>query len=167
MSRSGRLFAIAAGVVILGMMGVTATDVALRFFLDAPLTGAFEVVEISMALAIFGGMSLAAMRCEHITVNLLESRLPDAARRWQRAFGDVVCAVVAAALAWRIAIRAQALLAAGETTLVLQIQRGYVAWVVTLLCAMAAGVFLWTAWRSLAGTGGAAPGGEPEQGGAL
>jgi TRAP-type C4-dicarboxylate transport system permease small subunit len=143
------LFAGAAGILVLGMMLVTAADVGLRFFFDAPLGGAFEVTEISMALVIFAGLSLAAVRREHITVNLLESVLPEPARRWQRVFGDLVCAGVAAVLAWRIGIRAQALLAAGETTLVLGVGRGYVAWGVAALCAIACGTFVRCAWHAL------------------
>ena len=145
----GNLFATAAGILVLGMMLVTSLDVGLRFFFNAPLGGAFEVTEISMALVIFAGMSLAAARREHITVNLLETALPERARRWQRGLGDLVCAVVAAVLAWRIGIRAQSLLAAGETTLVLGIGRGYIAWTVAVLCAVAAGVFLRCAWQAL------------------
>ena len=107
----GNLFATAAGILVLGMMLVTSLDVGLRFFFNAPLGGAFEVTEISMALVIFAGMSLAAARREHITVNLLETALSERARRWQRVLGDLVCAMVAAVLAWRIGIRAQPLLA--------------------------------------------------------
>ncbi|HET9205820.1 MAG TPA: TRAP transporter small permease [Burkholderiaceae bacterium] len=158
----GNLFATAAGILVLGMMLVTSLDVGLRFFFNAPLGGAFEVTEISMALVIFAGMSLAAARREHITVNLLETALSERARRWQRVLGDLVCAMVAAVLAWRIGIRAQSLLAAGETTLVLGIGRGYIAWTVAVLCAVAAGVFLRCAWQGLTRTG-TAPDQQPGQ----
>lgn len=167
MSAPARLFAAVAGLLVLGMMAVTAVDVVLRFFFNAPLTGAFEVTEISMALVIFAGMSLAAARREHITVNLLESRLSPRARRWQRGLGDLVCALVAGVMAWRIALRAQALLAAGETTLVLQVKRGYVAGAVSLLCLVAAGVLLCAAWRELRGRTVDPDAAPAEQGGAL
>jgi TRAP-type C4-dicarboxylate transport system permease small subunit len=167
MSGVGRLFALATGILILCMMLVTSVDVGLRFFFNAPLPGAFEITEIAMGLVIFAGMSLAAARREHITVNLLESRLSDRVRRWQRVFGDLVCAAVTATMGWRIALRAEGLLAANETTLVLQVKRGYVAWSVTLLCAVATAVFLWAAWREYAGREPAAAAEQLGQGAAL
>jgi len=131
------------------MMGVTSVDVALRYFLNAPLKGAFEMTEISMAMVIFAGISLAAVRREHITVDLLESRTPPWLRRWQRVFADLVCAVALGVLAWRIAVRAESLLASRETTLVLGVLRGHVAWAMAVLCVIAAGVFLWWVWRGI------------------
>lgn len=148
LARLGRVFAGATGVLVLFMMAVTTVDVALRYFLNAPLKGAFEMTEISMAMVIFAGMSLATARREHITVNLLEGRLPPRLRRWQRVLADVVCAVAVALLAWRIAVRGAGLVASQETTLVLGLQRGYVAYAMAVLCVLAVGVFLHAAWRA-------------------
>jgi TRAP-type C4-dicarboxylate transport system permease small subunit len=147
LDRLGRAFAAAIGVLILAMMAVTSIDVVLRYFFNAPLKGAFEMTEIGMALVIFSGMSLATVRREHITVNVLESMLSPAVRRWQRIGGDLVCAVVTALLAWRIVVRGGALLDSGETTLVLGVPRGYVAYAMGALCTLAVLVFLWAAKR--------------------
>ena len=144
--RLGQGFAGAVGVLILAMMAVTTPDVVLRYFFNAPLKGAFEMTEIAMACVIFGGMSLATARREHITVNLFESRLSPAQRRWQRIGGDLVCAAVTALLAWRIVVRGSALLDSRETTLVLGVQRGYVAYTMGVLCTLAVLVFVHAAW---------------------
>ncbi len=143
----GRAFAALSGVAILFMMAVTSVDVIGRFFFNAPLTGAFELTELTMALVIFAGLSLAALAREHITVNLFESRIPERARRWQLVAGNVVCAAVVAVMAWRILERGNALLASRETTLVLGVMRGHVAWAMAALCAVATLVFLYCAWR--------------------
>lgn len=147
MKSVGRLFATLAGVAILFMMAVTSIDVIGRFFFNTPLKGAFEMTEITMALVIFGGLSLAALSREHITVNLLESRTPKWARRWQVIAGDIVCAAVVAVMGWRIFERGNALVQSRETTLVLGVMRGYVAWAMAFLCAVAVLVFLYCAWR--------------------
>lgn len=147
MNRIGRLFAALCGILILFMMGVTTVDVALRYFLNAPLKGAFEMTEISMAMVIFAGLSLAAIRREHITVNLLESKVPPWLRRWQRVGGDLVCAVAVAVLGWQVWVRGAKLLASNETTLVLGVQRGYVAYAMGVLCVVAVAVFVYCAWR--------------------
>ncbi len=136
-----------AGVAILFMMAVTSIDVVGRFFFNAPLKGAFEMTEITMALVIFTGLSLAALSRDHITVNLFESRTPKWARRWQVVAGDVVCAAVVAVMGWRILERGSALVESRETTLVLGVLRGYVAWAMAALCAVAVLVFLYCAWR--------------------
>jgi len=147
LDKLGRAFAGATGALILFMMAITSIDVVLRYFFNAPLKGAFEMTEISMAMVIFAGMSLATARREHITVNLFESRLSPSARRWQRIGGDVVCAAATAVLAWRIVVRGNALIDSHETTLVLGVQRGHVAYAMGVLCALAVAVFLHAAWR--------------------
>jgi len=147
LKRIGRVFAVLAGAAILFMMAVTSIDVVGRFFFNAPLHGAFELTEITMALVIFAGLSLAALSRDHITVNLFESSTPPWARRWQVVAGDVVCAAVVATMGWRIFERGSALLQARETTLVLGVMRGYIAWAMAALCAIAALVFLYCAWR--------------------
>lgn len=143
-----RAFATLAGAAILFMMAVTSIDVIGRFFFNAPLKGAFEMTEITMALVIFAGLSLAALAREHITVNLFESRTPKWARRWQVVAGDIVCAAVVAVMGWRILERGSALVEARETTLVLGVLRGHVAWAMAALCTVAVMVFLYCAWRS-------------------
>jgi len=147
LNRVGRAFAVLAGAAILFMMAVTSIDVIGRFFFNAPLRGAFELTEITMALVIFTGLSLAALSREHITVNLLESRMPKWARRWQVVGGDVVCAAVVAVMGWRIFERGSALVQSRETTLVLGVMRGHIAWAMAALCAVAVLVFLYCAWR--------------------
>ncbi len=130
------------GVLVLLMMAVTTVDVAGRYFLNRPLPGAFEVTEMAMALVIFAGLSLAAGRREHITVNLLEARLPPAVRRWQAVAGDLLCAAVMAVMTWRIAARAAHLVSTGEKLLVTGVLRGYVAWAMAALSAVAVIAFL-------------------------
>ena len=155
MKSLGRAFATLAGVAILFMMAVTSIDVVGRFFFNTPLKGAFEMTEITMALVIFAGLSLAALSREHITVNLFESRTPKWARRWQVVAGDIVCAAVVAVMGWRILERGSALVASRETTLVLGVMRGHVAWAMAALCAVAVLVFLYCAWRGARKPGGA------------
>jgi len=164
----GRAFAAATGALILFMMAITSIDVVLRYFFNAPLRGAFEMTEIGMALVIFAGMSLATARREHITVNLFESRLSPRVRRWQRIGGDLVCAAATAVLAWRIVVRGTSLLDSHETTLVLGVQRGTVAYAMGALCTLAVLVFATSAWREFRRPPAAEDGaGAPTQGTAL
>lgn len=139
---AGRILAVAAGVMILAMMVVTSIDVGGRYFFNRPLHGGYEITEILMGLVIFAGMPLATAAREHITVNFLESVLSRRRRQWQAAIGDLVCAVVAAIMAWRIFERGSGLVRVGETTLQLGIARGHIAWAMAVLLAIAAAVFV-------------------------
>lgn len=138
----GRALAALPGLLVLLMMAVTTLDVLGRYFLNRPLTGAFEVTEMAMALVIFAGLGLAARRREHITVNLLETRLGPGGRRVQAVAADLVCAGVTAALAWRVASRGTFLLATGEKLLVTGVPRGAVALAMAALAGGAALAFL-------------------------
>ncbi len=132
---------IGAGM-ILAMMLVTSIDVVGRYFLAKPLWGGFEMTEILMGLVVFAGMPIATARREHITIDLFEAYLGLRVRSWQACLGDLVCALIAAAIAWRMWVRGQALLDVGETTMQLGVPRGLVACIMAALMAVAAGVFV-------------------------
>jgi len=139
---AGRALEYAGGTMILAMMVVTTIDVVGRYFLSKPLWGGFETTEILMGLVVFAGMPMATARREHITIDLFDTLLSFKLRCWQAAIGDVVCAGIAAVLAWRVWVRGQALLDVGETTMQLGIPRGYVALAMGALMAAAAVVFV-------------------------
>ncbi len=149
LGRLGRVLALAAGLMILFMMTVTAIDVVGRYFFNRPLPGAFEFTEIMMGLVIFAGMPLATAAREHITVNFLEKAISRRARCLQAALADVVCAAVTAVLAWRVLVRGATLVETGEVTLVLGVGRGYIAWAMAALAAVTAVVFLYAGWIAL------------------
>ena len=86
---------------------------------------------------------------EHITVNFLESVVSPRVRCIQVAFGDVLCAGVAAVMAWRVYARGLDLIAAHETTMLLGVGRGYIAITMGVLMAVAAAVFVYNAGRAV------------------
>lgn len=138
----GRVLEYVGGAMILAMMVVTTIDVVGRYFFSKPLWGGFETTEILMGLVVFAGMPMATARRDHITIDLFDAMLSWRTRCWQAALGDLVCAAIAAALAWRIWMRGQQLVNVGETTMQLGIPRGYVALGMAVLMAVAALVFV-------------------------
>lgn len=149
LGRTGRIVSTIAGAMIFFMMVVTTADVIGRDFLNVPLFGAFEMTEILMGLVIFAGMPLTTAAREHITVNFLESSLSYRTRCVQAALGDVLCAGVAAVMAWRICARGLGLIEAHETTMMLGVGRGYIAIAMGVLMAAAALVFVCNAGRAV------------------
>jgi TRAP-type C4-dicarboxylate transport system permease small subunit len=138
----GRILGIIAGAMIMAMMVVTTIDVIGRDLFNRPLLGAFEVTEILMGLMIFAGMPLATAARDHITVNFVESVLPPRALCVQAAATDVICALIAGVMAWRMFLRGSGLIEANEATLVLGVPRGLIAWGMSVLLAATSVTFL-------------------------
>jgi TRAP-type C4-dicarboxylate transport system permease small subunit len=59
-----------AALVLFGMVVVTCIDVIGRYFLNAPLYGGSEIVQVSMAGVIFLSLPVMFFRHEHIVVDL-------------------------------------------------------------------------------------------------
>lgn len=149
LGRPGRALATVAGGMVLAMMVVTTVDVIGRDVFNVPLFGAFEMTEILMGLVIFAGMPGTTAMREHITVNLIENIVSPRVRMLQTGLGGVLCAAVAAVMAWRICWRGLGLIEAGETTMMLGIGRGYIAVAMAMLLALTGLVFAYCALTAL------------------
>ncbi|NRG17450.1 TRAP transporter small permease [Rhizobiales bacterium] len=140
--RTGRAFLgglrIIAGLLILIMMAVTFVDVIGRYVFSSPLPGAFELTEVLLGLVIFAGLPLVTLREEHVTVDLVTSRVPHFIRQWLLKFAHVVTAAVLIVLAWRLGIIARDLSAYGDATVFLRLPLGPVAGIMAALCACGA-----------------------------
>jgi TRAP-type C4-dicarboxylate transport system permease small subunit len=76
---SSVLNAVGTGVLFL-LMVLTAADVSLRYFLNHPIPGVFELTELAMVVVVFFGLAYTASKRSHIAVDLVVARLP---QRWQ------------------------------------------------------------------------------------
>lgn len=146
LGRAGRALAVVAGLMIAAMMFITATDVIGRYFLRISTGIAFQSTEILMGLVIFAGMPLATAAREHVSANFLELALNARGRCLQAAVIDLICAVIAVVLAWRVFERGQSLVLSNEVFLEFGgLKRGYVAWVMAALILCTALAFIWAA----------------------
>jgi len=93
-------------VAIIASMAVIATitiiDVIGRYIFNAPLPGAFEIQEFTMAVLIFSGLPLVTSEKGHITVSLFDGvfRKSRAVFRLQRTLINLVSACVIAFLGY-------------------------------------------------------------------
>ncbi|MDP2916793.1 MAG: TRAP transporter small permease, partial [Dehalococcoidia bacterium] len=63
-----------AGAAILAlMMGLVTVDVCLRFFFNRPLSGTYEIVELMMAVLVFGALAYTAIKKSHISIDAVTS----------------------------------------------------------------------------------------------
>lgn len=72
-------------VAIAAMATTTVVDVLGRYFLNSPLTGASEIIEICLGLAISAAVPMVSAKGNHITVSLIDGVLSkEAIRVWRR-----------------------------------------------------------------------------------
>lgn len=110
-----------AALMLVAMALLTCIDVVGRYFLNRPLTGAFELTELAMGALIFTSLPLVTMRRQQVTVDLFNRLVPRPWRRAQSALFDGVATVCMAVIGWRLWVKAADMAQTGETTAVLQI----------------------------------------------
>ena len=81
------------------MMTVTCADVILRFFRH-PLTGTYEMVGFSGAVAVSFALALTAIERGNIAVDFLVQRFSKKTQAWVERVNDLVLAVLFACIAW-------------------------------------------------------------------
>jgi len=145
-ARAGRVAAdalkLVASVLLFAMMLVTFVDVVGRYFFGHSLNGAYELTEVLLGLVVFAGLPIVTWRGEHVTVDLLTSRLPARPRITLARLTAAVTALVLAVLAWRLGSTAHDLLGYGDATVFLGIPLGPVAGVMAALAGVGAAAAL-------------------------
>jgi len=68
------------------LMLLTVADIFLRYFFNAPITGATEISRLMMIVIVFPALGWAAIDRAHVRVDLIVSRMPS---RVQRIFGSI------------------------------------------------------------------------------
>jgi TRAP-type C4-dicarboxylate transport system permease small subunit len=97
-----RLLALAAGCILLLLMGTTVLDVVMRYWFRTPLASVWELTEFSMALIVFLGIAHCGWTGGHIAVDLFDRWL----KRPSLRFLPALIAFIGAALFALIAVRA-------------------------------------------------------------
>jgi len=69
-ARAGQFIAWLAALVLLWLVGLTCVDVVGRYFFRAPVVGAVELVQLSMAGIIFLSLPLMFLKNDHVIVDL-------------------------------------------------------------------------------------------------
>jgi TRAP-type C4-dicarboxylate transport system permease small subunit len=147
-----RWTAIAGGAVLLAITLLTVASVVLREVTGRPIPGDFELVEIGCAVAVFAFLPYCQMIGGNVLVEFVTARAPVRVQAALDALAQLAYTLIAALLAWRLALGGADLKAYGETTMVLGVP---VWWAfvpivpATVLLALACAH---TAWKSLGKT---------------
>lgn len=125
-------------VLLMAMMLITVVDVIGRYGLQQPLPGAYELIELMLAIVIFTALPLVCLRDENITVTILIEHFPSRTRQIHAGVVSLLCAGVLAAVAWRLYAHAAQLASYGDVTMFLRLPRGPIGYTMAVLSALGA-----------------------------
>jgi len=112
---------LAASAILFSMMALTFADVVMRYLLNQPIRGGFELTELMLLLLIFAGLPLVSHADEHVTMDFVDRILPARARDLLARAVHGLCAAVMFFLTWQVWLKAGKIGAYGDTTDVLRI----------------------------------------------
>jgi TRAP-type C4-dicarboxylate transport system permease small subunit len=98
------------------IMFLVAVDVCLRYLFNSPLEGAYEAVELMMAIMFCYGIAYTQRQKGHVAVNLVVSRLRDRNRAIVSSIVSFISLVLFALFTWQSFLKGVGSLRTGETT---------------------------------------------------
>jgi TRAP-type C4-dicarboxylate transport system permease small subunit len=125
-----------AGLFLAAMMVLTGTDVTLRYFLNRPIPGSYEITEYMMPVIVAFGLAFCQLEKEHVQVDLFTSLLPKRLQRLCKIGAHLLMATVYGVIAWQTSVRARELMVSGQYSEVLYIPIYPFVWVVCAGCAV-------------------------------
>lgn len=144
-----RVLALGGGVVLLGLMGLVAFDVVMRYVLRIPFLGAYEMTELAMALIVFLGLPYCAATGGHVAVDVFGPVLDRPALRWVNVLLPLAGAALTVVMAWQSVLYALDSRSRGEATNMLGIDLFPFQLVSALSLALFCAVLLHQAWKAL------------------
>lgn len=140
--------------ILFVMMLLTITDVALRYVFNAPLKGAYELTELSLAMLIYAGLPLVSLRNLHVTTDFLDQFLGARGQRIAAVLINLLCGLGLIGVGWVVWGKAVALGAAGDTTLVRGILLAPFVYAISVMVFITSVIHLEKAFRGDAELGG-------------
>jgi TRAP-type C4-dicarboxylate transport system permease small subunit len=111
-----------AVLMVLAMVLLTITDVSMRKFVDKPMTGVTEMVELALGVAFFFALPGVFWRCAHITMDIIDDHSPQWRSTLQRV-ATAFNALVLVVLVWHMWQPMLDVIAFGDTSADLQIPK--------------------------------------------
>ena len=121
LERLARAVALAGGLLLVGVMGMTVISVLGRFLFNAPVPGDYEITELAIGIAAFAFFPYCHITNANIVVELFTGRMPARYKAALDAVHNITFAIVAGLITWRLFIGGMRKLDDGETTMFLGI----------------------------------------------
>ena len=96
--------AVAGGIVMLAFTAASVASIISRSVFGAPLVGDFELTERGTAIAVFAMLPYCHLRGGNVVVDMFVGMFAPAVRRFLAVLCDVLFAVVAGLMTWRLAL---------------------------------------------------------------
>jgi TRAP-type C4-dicarboxylate transport system permease small subunit len=100
---------------------LTVCTVLGRAFLNTPIPGDFELVELGAAMAISFFLPYCQIQEGNVIVDLVTTKAPMWAKRLLGALGDLLLLTISALISWRLVLGCIQYREYGDTTMILQI----------------------------------------------
>lgn len=136
LKRISNVLAGVACLVLIAVMAITFVDVVGRYFFNAPVTFAVELIQLGMGMLVLFGLAITTLERGHIAVDILDTVVPGWVQRLFASLAALSGLVFIALIAWRLWDRGVLFRGDGLATDVLFLP----VWPVVLLMAIAAGV---------------------------
>ena len=134
-----------AVLMVMVMVLLTITDVTMRKFVDKPMTGVTEMVELALGGAFFFALPGVFWRCAHITMDIIDDHLPQWRLALQRV-ATVFNGIVLVVLVWHMWQPMLDVISFGDTSADLQIPKIWFmapAWLGILLSLLVVMLQMW------------------------
>jgi len=146
-----QFLAIVSCAFLFAMMALTFIDVGGRYLFDSPLPAAYEIVSFIMPGIIFCALPTVNLREGHVTIDLLDSFVPERLVRWQNFTVNLFAGIVLGFISWRLAMRSYDHYRFFEATDELYLTLWYFSAAMAVLCGIAALMFVLNALGYLLG----------------
>lgn len=110
-----------AVVSLCAMSLITVVDATGRYFLNAPLAGTVELIELLMILVIFASIPIVTQTRTHVKVDVFNLFRSHRSQAFQARLVQLLSAGVSGLLAWATWLKAQSVLDYGDMTQMLSI----------------------------------------------
>jgi TRAP-type C4-dicarboxylate transport system permease small subunit len=154
--RLARGFALAGGLVLVGLTLMSLASIVGRAAFATPLPGDYELIQLGCAVSVAAFLPLCQMRGGHVLVDFFTAHARPEVRGALDALGALLLAVAAGVFAWRLTAGAIGLRAANDQTTILAIPTW---WAVALMVpsfALFSATGFYTAWQHWRGRHGGA-----------
>lgn len=115
--------AIIAGLLTAALMFLTACDVFLRYSLNLPLPGTYELTEMMMCAIVFFALAYTAARGGDISLDLFVKRFSERGQTIAGIFNSLLSLGLVSLITWQVFVLANSLRLSGEKTALLSIPK--------------------------------------------
>lgn len=116
-----RAFAMAGGMLLIAVTGMTVASIIGRHLFGAPIAGDYELTELFCGIAVFAFFPYCHATNANVVVDFFTSRLSPRYRTALDGVHSIIFTVMAGVITWRLFVGGMRKLEDGETTLFLKI----------------------------------------------